>query len=144
MGRHNPIGSVKAMSDQAIGQQKYLSFTTYRKDGSAKAVPIWIADLGDGTLGFTTDSKSYKARRLQNDTRVMVQPSDSRGNVIAGSTPSTGTARLAVGGADFERVRGAIKDKYRFGFFAINLFGKVGQLFGKFTPSDSAVIITLD
>jgi len=127
-----------------LGGEKYLSFTTYRKDGSAKALPVWIADLGDGTLGFTTDSKSYKARRLQNDSRVLLQPCDSRGNITAGSTSWPGTAQVVVGGTDFQRVSSAIKNKYGWAFHAIGLYGKVAKLFGKYTPSDSAVIINLD
>lgn len=123
-----------------IGREKYVSFTTYRKDGSAKAVPVWIADLGDGTLGFTTFSTSYKAKRLANDNRVLLEPSDSRGQVKAGSTPSRGTARLVVGGSDFERVRSAINDKYGWQVHVV----KLARLVGKYTPSDSAVIVTLD
>ena len=44
----------------AITDEKYVSLTTYKKDGSTKSLPVWIADFGDGTIGFTTASSSYK------------------------------------------------------------------------------------
>ena len=31
-----------------ISDEKYVSFTTYRKNGEPKPLPIWIVDLGDG------------------------------------------------------------------------------------------------
>lgn len=63
-----------------ISSEKYVSLTTYRKDGTPKRVPVWIADLGDGTVGFTTASSSYKVKRIGNNPKVTLQPSDTRGN----------------------------------------------------------------
>ena len=127
----------------AISDEKYVSLTTYRKDGSTKELPVWIVDLGDGTVGFTTQGSSYKCTRIRNDNRVMLQPSDQRGKVTPGTEPVSGTAELATG-ADFDRVRGAIKAKYGFMVNVIIAINKIGGLFGKGGDSDTAVIITLD
>ena len=127
----------------ALSDEKYLSLTTYRKDGSAKELPVWIVDLGDGTMGFTTHGESYKCKRIRNDNRVMVQPCDQRGNITPGTEAVSGTAVLAQG-ADFERVRKAVKEKYGFMVTVIIAVNKVRGLFGKGGDSDTAVIITLD
>ncbi|NNC79410.1 MAG: PPOX class F420-dependent oxidoreductase, partial [Acidimicrobiales bacterium] len=47
----------------SIIDEKYLSLTTFRKNGEPKATPVWIVDLGNGTAGFTTASSSWKVKR---------------------------------------------------------------------------------
>jgi len=127
----------------AIADEKYLSLTTFRKNGERKTTPIWIADLGDGTMGFTTQGTSWKCKRIRNDPRVELQPSDSRGRPTQGSSAVPGTATLGTG-AEFDRVRNNIKDKYGFQVTMISTMQKVGKLFGKGADSDTAVIITLE
>jgi len=126
-----------------IAQEKYVSLTTYRKDGSAKELPVWIVDLGDGTIGFTTHGESYKCKRIANDNRVLLQPCDQGGTVTAGTDTVSGTAVLATG-ADFDRVRAKIKAKYGFIVNLIIAMNTAKGLFGKGGDSDTAVIITLD
>lgn len=127
----------------SIADEKYISLTTYRRDGEAKAIPVWIADLGDGTVGFTTASSSYKVKRLRNDARVVLQPSDSRGNVREGTTAVTGTAEI-LSGSDFEQVRAIVAKKYGVQYRMIELIGKAARLIGKGSGTDTGIAITLD
>jgi len=127
----------------SIADEKFVSLTTYRKDGTTKELPVWIADLGDGTMGFTTHGESWKCKRIRNDNRVKLQPCDQRGNITAGTDIVTGTAVLGTG-ADFDRTRVEIKKKYGFMVTMIVAVNKVRGLFGKGGDSDTAVIITLD
>ncbi len=94
-----------------ITDEKYVSLTTYRKDGTPKSLPVWIADFGDGTVGFTTLSSSYKVKRNGNDPRVTVQPSNGKGEVKPGSEEVSGTAEV-VTGAEFERCKSIVKKRY--------------------------------
>ncbi len=126
-----------------ITDEKYVALTTYRRNGEHSSTPVWITDLGDGTIGFTTPGSSLKARRIQNDSRILLQPSDSRGRVADGVQIMSGTATMADG-ADFDRVRARIKAKYGWQVTLIGLMGRAMKLFGKDRISDSAVIITLD
>ena len=127
----------------AIADEKYVALTTFRKNGERKSTPVWIADLGDGRLGFTTESTSWKAKRLRNDPRVELQPSDSRGNPRSGSDVVTGTGEV-VQGAEFDTVRERIKGKYGIQVTLIRLIGAVGKLIGKGSNSDAAIVITPD
>ena len=126
-----------------IASEKYVSFTSHRKDGSTKSLPVWIADLGDGTVGFTTSSSSYKVKRLRNDNRVMLQPCDQRGNVRTGTEQVTGTG-VILNGAEFDAVEALIKKKYGFAFTMITMIGKMAKLIGKGSGTDTAIKITLD
>lgn len=125
-----------------LGTEKYVSFTTYKKDGTAKPLPVWIADLGDGTLGFTTSSSSWKVKRLANNPNVELQPCDSKGKLSPGTEPVSGTA-VAVDGDEFSRVQQIVKKKYGIQYTAILLVGKVAKLIGKGSGTDRAVVITL-
>lgn len=127
----------------ALGHEKYVALTTHRKDGTTSTVPVWIADLPDGKLGFTTGSSSYKVKRIRNDGRVTLQPSDSRGNPRAGTEPASATV-VVVDGAEFEPVQAAVKGKYGLQFHLMGVFGKVRALMGKGESGDCAVVMTLD
>jgi PPOX class probable F420-dependent enzyme len=126
-----------------IADEKYVALTTFRKNGERKTTPIWVADLGDGTLGFTTSKDSWKVKRIGNDPRVELQPSDSRGNPRAGSDVATGKAEV-VQGAGVDTVAGQIKAKYGFQVALIGVFAAVRKLIGKGSANDAAVIIALD
>ncbi len=125
-----------------IASEKYVAFTTFKKDGTPKSLPVWIADLGDGTVGFTTSSSSYKVKRLNNNPKVMLQPSDAKGVVTAGSEEVEGTAVTATG-ADFDRIAGIVKKKYGIQYTGITMVGKIAKLIGKGSGTDTAVVITL-
>ena len=96
-----------------VSSQKFVSFTTFKRDGTAVASPVWCVPLADGTFGFWTSSASGKAKRLRNSERIVVQPSNGRGKVRDGTTPTEGTARL-VTGPELEEIRAKIVAKYGF------------------------------
>lgn len=127
----------------SIATEKYVALTTYRRNGESSSAPVWIADLGDGTVGFTTSSTSLKVKRIVNDARVQLQACDSRGRVRDGSELITGTATIGTG-PDFERVRNKIKAKYGWQVTLIGFGAKAAKLVGKDQTSDCAVIIGLD
>ena len=125
-----------------LADEKYVALTTYKKDGTFTSAPVWIADTGDGRLGFTTASSSLKVKRLNRDNRVMLQPSNSKGVPTEGTTAVEGTAEVFQG-AEFDRVAGIVKAKYKLQYTAITGVGKIAKLFGKGSGTDTAILITL-
>ena len=57
---------------------RYVSLTTYQRDGDDVATPVWIAGSDDSYL-LTTGDEAWKTRRLLNNPRVTVHVSDMRG-----------------------------------------------------------------
>jgi uncharacterized protein len=57
---------------------KYLSLTTYRRDGTPVSTPVWFVEE-DGRLFVTTAVDSYKAKRLRRNPAAMVAPCTARG-----------------------------------------------------------------
>ena len=126
-----------------LADEKYVSFRTYKRDGGSTSVPVWIVGAGEATLGFTTSSRSWKAKRLAHDDRIQIQPSDARGRIKAGTTPQSGTAVVAKG-TEFEAMTGRIKAKYGFPVVLIGAWAKLRKLLGTDTASDCAIVMTVD
>lgn len=59
---------------------KYLSLTSFRRDGTGVATPVWfVAD--NGRLLVETDADSYKVKRIRRDPHVRMALCDARGRV---------------------------------------------------------------
>ena len=126
----------------ALVGAKYLALTTFKRDGTPKPVPVWPVDAGEGRVGFVTSSRTWKVKRIANDARVVLQPSDSRGRVNDDTQPTPGTAQV-VDGAEFDAMNVKVGEKYGFQLKLINFFHALpGRRTGH--PNDRAVIVTLD
>lgn len=126
-----------------IADEKYVSFITFRKNGKGVETPVWIAPLGDGTAGFTTEATSGKAKRLAANPKVTLQPCDMRGRLRPGTQPVSATARVVTGAAA-EPVRNAIRRKYRVIATFLGLAERVKLLVTKKESTAAAVIVTFE
>lgn len=136
---------MSASSSSAVGSHKYVSLTTYRRNGESSAVPVWIVDLGDGTVGFTTGPSSLKAKRIRHDGRVHLQACDSRGRLTEGSEQVDGTARVIEPSdtAGVAPVRDKVKAKYGMAFRAIMAVNGLKALVGRGDKEQCAIAIDL-
>jgi PPOX class probable F420-dependent enzyme len=128
----------------ALSDGKYILLTTFRRDGTGVATPVWVVPLDSGAFGMWTSSGSGKAKRLGNTDRVLVQPCDARGRVKDGTAPLEGTARL-VTGPEHAVIVERINAKYGFMTTITRLLNTVGGFVkGKRIPyGDRGVVITL-
>jgi PPOX class probable F420-dependent enzyme len=94
-----------------ISDAKYVLLTTFKRDGTPVATPVWNVSIRDREIGFWTSSGSGKAKRLSHTDRVRVQPCDARGRTTAGTEPVEATARL-VTGDELDDIKGKVVDKY--------------------------------
>jgi PPOX class probable F420-dependent enzyme len=62
-----------------FSKEKYLNLETYRKSGQGVRTPLWFVQ-DKGVLYMRTPAASAKVRRIRNNLRVRVVPSDLRGN----------------------------------------------------------------
>ncbi|MEU8246018.1 PPOX class F420-dependent oxidoreductase [Nonomuraea sp. NPDC048916] len=91
-----------------LGSEQYVSVTTYRKDGTPVATPVWVAQDGDALVIWTA-ADSGKVKRIRNNPAVTVAPCDYRGRLKGEAEPG----RAEVLDAErTERVRALFRRKY--------------------------------
>ncbi len=127
----------------ALSDEKYMLLTTFRRDGTPVATPVWVVRLDDERVGFWTSSGSGKAKRLAHTARVTVTPCDARGRVKQGAATVDATARV-VTGSELEDIRTRIVAKYGLMTKFTKLLATiVGLLLGKRIPyGDRGVVLT--
>ncbi|SEF03898.1 hypothetical protein SAMN05216489_09842 [Streptomyces sp. 3213] len=72
---------------------RHISLTTYRKNGTPVATPVWLAPDGERLLVWT-DPASGKVKRLRHTSRVAVAVCDRHGRVPGGAPRYEATARI--------------------------------------------------
>ena len=124
--------------------EKYVRLTTFKRDGTAVATAVWCVPLGPSSFGFYTSSTSGKAKRLAHTSKVLVQPSDSRGRAKASVAEEEATAEV-VTGPRLEEIRKLIVAKYGFMTKAAKVFNSIGAAIKrKRQPyADRGVVVTL-
>lgn len=93
-----------------LGDSRYVSLTTFKRDGTPVATAVWVARDGDH-LYVTTPLETGKVKRLRHTARVLLAPCDLRGQITGPHVE--GTAWLMDAAAS-ERVGRLIDAKYGF------------------------------
>ncbi|MFE9441904.1 PPOX class F420-dependent oxidoreductase [Streptomyces sp. NPDC006602] len=88
---------------ERLGAGKYLLLTSYRKNGTPVATPVWVVRDGD-TLGAWTAADSGKVKRIRARGDVLVGPCDLRGNPTGEQVPATGEITDAQTTARYRRL----------------------------------------
>lgn len=66
-----------------VADAKYVLLTTFRKDGTPVATPIWAVRDGADLVVWTV-ADSWKVKRLRRNPSVLVQACDARGKKTTG------------------------------------------------------------
>jgi PPOX class probable F420-dependent enzyme len=127
----------------AIANEKYVRLTTFTKDGRRKESPVWIADLGDGTVGLTTDNDTWKVKRIAHTPTVELVACNMKGVAREGAAGVTGTAEV-VSGQAFRTVESAVKSKYGIQYRVMDAFSKLSRRVKREADAGVGIVITLD
>jgi PPOX class probable F420-dependent enzyme len=93
-----------------ISRSKYVRLTTYRKDGTPVATPVWHVTDGRDLL-IISELDTWKVKRIRKDSRVEVQVCNVRGRTAPDAPSARGTARL-LDDAETQEVRRLVARKY--------------------------------
>jgi uncharacterized protein len=110
-----------ASSFADVIKSKYVSLTTFTKDGRPKPTPIWIAPDGNRAL-VITEKNSWKVKRIRNTPRVTLAVCDMRGTVKGEPVEAVATV---LDDAQTERVYAAIGKRYGLIGHVFNFFSKL-------------------
>lgn len=116
------------MTDQpatfrALGDEPFLSLTTFRRNGEPVPTAVWVARDGDDLVVITPDG-SGKVKRLRNSGRVELRPCSRSGAVADGAPTFAGRAAL-TDAAGTARVRELIRRKYGLEYRVVMLVERV-------------------
>lgn len=113
-----------------IGDARYIALTTFTRDGTPKATPVWLTG-SDGTYRFYTGADSWKIRRLRNDPAVELRVCDMRGRIEPNTVVHHGTGHVLDDDTSLAEVRDAVLRKYGWQARLVLLTDLIKQRFGK-------------
>ena len=105
-----------------LARERYVSLATFRKSGAEVRTPTWFAVIDD-TLWMMTGGDSGKVKRLRNNPRVRVAPSDVRG-IVSGPWRE-GTARIVEDPREIAEARAMLRHKYGWQVTLLDFFSRL-------------------
>ena len=84
--------STDAALADLLGDERFVSLTTFRRSGERVSTPVWVGRDGDA-LVVTTPQASGKVKRIRNNPRVELCSCSRMGRVKDGAEPSPGWRR---------------------------------------------------
>jgi len=111
-----------AVAAADLSRERYVSLATFRRSGAEVRTPIWFAMI-DQRLWMMTAGDSGKVKRLRNDPRVRVAPSDARG-VMRGPWREA-TARIADDPREIAAAHAGLRAKYGWQMTMLDLFSRL-------------------
>ena len=110
------------MAIAELARERYVSLATFRKSGAEVRTPIWFAVV-DGRLWMMTGGDSGKIKRVRNNARVRVAPSDVRG--IVHGPWRDGTARIVDDPRLIADAHAMLRAKYGWQVRLLDLFSRL-------------------
>ena len=128
---------------RALFPGRYLSVTSFKRDGTGVATPLWF--VSDGRRLFAlTDLHSAKVRRIRRNPQVLVAPCGPNGKLRRGAVPARVEVLTAT--PELERVQKLLIERYKLSYRVVMLFYRIGRrLRGQQSVADGAALaITVD
>ncbi|MDT5011356.1 MAG: uncharacterized protein QOH57_2973 [Mycobacterium sp.] len=103
-----------------LGDEKFVSLTTFKRNGDAVSSAMWI--VGDGEhLMVWTPADAWKVKRVRRDPGVKLAACGRTGKVHAGKPTVDGTAEVITDPEIVSRAESLLKHKYRWEFRIVTL-----------------------
>lgn len=118
---------------------KYLSITSFKRDGSGVATPVWFVQE-DGRLLVQTDANSGKVKRIRHNPQVLVAPCTATGRLLADPMPAR--AEL-LGEAEVGRVERLMAAKYRIDLLVIRPIRALQAALRRGHPRPKPIILAI-
>jgi PPOX class probable F420-dependent enzyme len=122
----------------ALFPGRYLSVTTFKRDGTGVATPVWFVSDGARLLALT-DLHSAKVRRIRRNPHAVIASCRVTGKLRGEPLP----ARVAVltATADLDRVQKLLRERYKISYRLIMLIYRLGRrLRGHRSVADGAAL----
>lgn len=128
---------------QALFPGRYLSVTSFKRDGTPVATPVWF--VSDGVQLFAlTDLHSAKVWRMRRNPRVLVASCRANGKLRSEPVPAHVQVQTAT--PELERVQSLLTERYRITYRLVMFFYRLGRRLGRrrSVPDGAALAITVE
>ncbi|MCP5093964.1 MAG: PPOX class F420-dependent oxidoreductase [Chloroflexi bacterium] len=105
-----------------MGNAQYIALETFRKNGTGVVTPVWVAGE-NGKLYVWTGAGSWKVKRIRNNGRIRLAPSDARGKVTGEWMEAMAT--VANKPDTIKATKKRMAAKYGFMFHIMAIMGRV-------------------
>jgi PPOX class probable F420-dependent enzyme len=117
-----------------LKEERYISLTTFKRDGTPVATPVWVVGQ-NGHLLVHTAAGSWKVKRIRRDSHVQVAPCSATGKVRAEGVD--GEARILPDTALVEELEAR---KYGVMYRAVRVFSAIGRALRRQPVPESVTI----
>jgi PPOX class probable F420-dependent enzyme len=121
---------------------RFLSVTSFKRDGTGVATPVWFVATADRIYALT-DLHSPKVWRIRRNPDVLIAPCRVSGRLRGAPIPAR--AEVATAASDLEHVQALLRDRYKLSYRIVMLGYRLARrLRGKTAVADgAALVITL-
>ncbi len=124
-----------------LGPARYVSLTTFKRDGTPVACPVWVVSDDGVRLLVSTGAETWKVKRLRRNPRVVVAEASASGKLRGEQIEAQGRLLDATAG---ELVTKLIREKYGVWVPIIEAFYWFGRQFKRQPRPQPAYIEIVD
>lgn len=129
----------QAGAEMPVIPGKYVSITSFRRDGTGVATPVWFVQEA-GRLLIQTGASSGKVKRIRRNPRVTIAPCGATGRLRAEPVPAVAELLPA---AEIGRVRQLMARKYRIDLIFIKPIRAVQAALRRGQPPAEEVVVAI-
>ena len=123
---------------EAFSRGRFLSVTSFKRDGTGVATPVWFVSDGERLFALT-DLRSAKVRRIRRNPRVVIAPCRAGGRLRG--EPVDGWAQVQSAEPELEHVQRLLLDRYAVSYRIVMLLYRLGRrLRGRPAVADGAAL----
>jgi PPOX class probable F420-dependent enzyme/deazaflavin-dependent oxidoreductase (nitroreductase family) len=127
-----------AVDLEALFPGRYLSVTSFKRDGRGIATPVWFVSDGSRLFAFT-DLHSPKVWRIRRNPQVLVAPCRVNGKLRREAVWAR--AEVLTEAADLDRVHDLLVERYKVSYRLVMFAYRLGRrLRGRPSVADGAVL----
>ena len=123
-----------------LGDERFVSLTTFRRTGEPVSTPVWVVRDGVALVVYTV-AGSGKVKRIRRDDHVELRACDRRGHVAEGTPVVAASAVVDESPETVDLVERLLRNKYGWEFGGVRLLQRAERLLRRSsTPRARAVL----
>ena len=125
-----------------LGDERFVSLTTFRRTGEPVATPVWVVRDGDALVAYTV-GESGKVARIRRGSEVELRACDRRGRVDPGTPTVIATAEIDKSTEAVALTERLLRVKYGWEFGAFRLLQSAERLVRRSTTPRTRVVLRI-